>query len=450
MRKTEFITEDPKLKKEIIDVVKATDDLTILQRTLNVLKAGNIDDRIKSVIGQDGDAQQFLKHIIKSILGIEAPIEEKNAFLDRYAKGSVIATDKLLDGKLYSFSELVGTGFTLELFKQLSVELTSQGVGPGEVALAVLSPNIQWSGRISGGGDIVVNKKAVEVKARASKGGRWINARKAKLDLGAIASTITENSVSPIDLPDRINASHWVDTFRPNINPRKLKDVAKKIADSTFKFVDNSSYRDALIAGDASAVVNSYLEVGYDNYKKYSAFAGMLLMDIPTEQMQYFIEYKDMQGSISVSTTYIFAPESEMMPQVILAPGAGPIRAGKFKSDTSAIATAKTVKDRQKKVTDYAKKICDHYGVTDPNTRARVAEVIMADLQHGVDPAKIPTRLMKVFPELGARKKTTTGVAQPGVQPAEPEETPDEITSDNPDMPTRGRRTPNAVQRARR
>jgi hypothetical protein len=362
----------------------------------------------------------------------------------------VIATDKLLDGKLHSFSELVGTGFTLELFKQLSVELTSQGVGPGEVALAVLSPNIQWSGRISGGGDIVVNKKAVEVKARASKGGRWINARKAKLDLGTIASTITENSVSPIDLPDRINASHWVDTFRPNINPRKLKDVAKKIADSTFKFVDNSSYRDALIAGDASAVVNSYLEVGYDNYKKYSAFAGMLLMDIPTEQMQYFIDYKDMQGSISVSTTYIFAPESEMMPQVILAPGAGPIRAGKFKSDTSAIATAKTVKDRQKKVTDYAKKICDHYGVTDPNTRARVAEVIMADLQHGVDPAKIPTRLMKVFPELGARKKTTTGVAQPGVQPAEPEETPDEITSDNPDMPTRGRRTPNAVQRARR
>jgi hypothetical protein len=179
---------------------------------------------------------------------------------------------------------------------------------------------------------------------------------------------------------------------------------------------------------------------GYNNYKKYSAFAGMLLMDIPTEQMQYFLEYADMQGSISVGTTYIFAPESEMMPQVVLAPGSGPVRAGKFKSDTTPIASAKTAKDRQKKVADYAKKICDHYGVTDPATVARVAEVVMADLEHGVDLAKIPLRLSKVFPELGARKQTTTGVAPKDAVPdqAEPEVEPEE-----PTQPPRQRRPAN-------
>jgi hypothetical protein len=180
------------------------------------------------------------------------------------------------------------------------------------------------------------------------------------------------------------------------------------------------------------------MRTGYENYKAYSKFKGILLMDVPTEQMQYFIDYKDMEGSIGVGTTYILAPESEMMPQVILAPGSGPVRAGKFKSDTAAISTATTNKDRQKKVSDYAKKISDHYGVTDPDVRDRVAKVIMIDLENGVDPATIPLRLSRVFPDLGARVKP-----KPKPEPAPvtiPE--PDEVTSDNPDMPTRGRREP--------
>ena len=178
--------EDPKLKKEIIGVVNATDDLSVLHRVLNVLKSGNIDDRIKSVIGKDADAQRFIKQIINIILQIDAPVEEKDTFLKLYAKGKVINTSKLLNGKLYNFADLVGTGFTLELFKRLTVELVSQGVGPGEIALAVLSPDIAWSGRSQGGGDIQINKKPVEVKTRVSKGGRWINARKAKMDVTGI------------------------------------------------------------------------------------------------------------------------------------------------------------------------------------------------------------------------------------------------------------------------
>jgi len=274
MRNLLNIFEDPQLKKEIIGVVKATDDLTTLQRVLNVLKAGDIDDRIKRVVGQDADAQRFIKKIVTTILAIEAPIEEKNLFLDKYAKGKVINTSALLDGKLHSFEELVGPGFTQELFKRLSIDLVSQGVGPGEVALAVLSPEIEWSGRSQGGGDILVKTKPIEVKTRASKGGRWINARKAKLDLGAIVTAISKAipKASAVTIPDRINTKYWTDTIRPAIDPTMLKEVAEKIANATFKFTNNKAYQKALINGDADMIVNTYLETGYNNYKKYSSY----------------------------------------------------------------------------------------------------------------------------------------------------------------------------------
>jgi len=453
LRKLINLFEDPQLKKEIIKVVHATDDFAVLQRVLNTLKAGNIDDRIKSVIGKDGDAQPFLKKIVSAIISIESPIEEKNAFLDKYSSGSVINSSLLLDGKLHSLSELVGTGFSLELFKQLSLDLTSQGVGPCEVALAVLSPEIVWSGYSGGGGDIQVKKKAIEVKARASKGGRWINARKAKLDLQGIVTAIVENSnIDPTAIPDRINTSYWVDSIRPQIDPKKLRATAKKIADCTFKFVDNSLYQQALMSGDASAVVNSYLSTGYDNYKKYSAFAGMLLLDLPTEQLQYFVDYAEMNGNIGVGTTYIYAPESEMMPQVILAPGSGPVRAGKFKANDDALVSAKTVAERKKSIAKYAEQICSHYGVTDPETILQVANTITADLSHGVAPDKLPTRLMKVFPELGARKKSQVPPATAPTPPAQPNAAPVPVAGPASDELrfSESRRVPRGVSEPRR
>ena len=408
MRNLINLVEDPALKKQIIQVVKDTDDLNVLHKVLNTLKAGNIDERIQNVIGKDADAQQFIKKIISAIMEIEAPVEEKNAFLEKYAKGQVLDTGKLLDGKLHSFADVCGPGFTLELFKRLSIELVSQGVGPGEVALAVLSPEIQWSGRTAGGGDVQIRKKPVEVKARVSKGGRWINARKAKLDLGGIFTAISNalrSSRSDIKLPDRINANFWVDTIRPALTPKLVKPLAKTVADGTFKFADNKPYQTALATGDASSIVNSFLSVGYDNYKAYSKFAGMLLMDVPTEQLKYYVDYADMAGDISVSTTYLLAPESEMMPQVILAPGSGPIRAGAFKSSpTDLQTTGGTKAATKKKIEEYAKKICSHYSITDVNFIKRVAQVIETDLSMGISPDKIPLRLAKVFPELNPRK----------------------------------------------
>ena len=420
MRKLINLVEDPALRKQIIDVVKSTDDPQVLTKVLKVLKAGNIEERIKSVLGKDADASQFLDKIARNIIEIDAPVEEKDAFLEKIKLGTAINTNALLDGKLHNFTEIVGTGFGQALFKQLSVELTSQGVGPGEVALAVLSPNIAWSGRVKGGGDIIVNKKAVEVKTRASKGGRWINARKANMDLQAIARAI--QSATGGYKGAYIGLDNWVNNLRPLIKDQtKLAETAKTIADATFNHVPNEDYQKALISGDENAIKFAIVKVGYDNYKKYSGFAGMLLMDLPTDQVQYFVDFESMIGNISVGTPYIFSPEATMMPQVILEPGAT-IRAGRFSVKPEQELAGKNDTELETAAINFTEKLCAERGIKDPATINTIATEVMADLSNNVPPKKIYADLLKKFPQLAppSRKKQPTASA-PVAQEPEPE-----------------------------
>jgi hypothetical protein len=422
MRKLINLVEDPALKKQIIDVVKSTDDPQVLGKVLKVLKAGNIEERIKSVLGSDADASQFLGKIARNIIEIDAPIEEKDAFLEKIKKGIAINTNLLLDGSLHNFTEIVGTGFGLDLFKQLSVELVSQGVGPGEVALAVLSPNIAWSGRVKGGGDIIVNKKAVEVKTRASKGGRWINARKANMDLPSIARAISDATGG--SKGDYIGLDNWVNTLRPMIKDQTLlANTAKAIADGTFSHVPNQDYQQALISGDENAIKFAIVKVGYDNYKKYSGFAGMLLMDLPTDQVQYFVDFDSMVGNISVGTPYIFSPEATMMPQVVLEPGAT-IRAGRFSVKPEQELAGNTNKELETVAINFAEKLCAERGVKDATKINVIATEIMADLENKIPPNKIYTNLLKKFPELAPRKKAPTAVTAPETEPETPAPAP--------------------------
>lgn len=309
------------LKKNIIDLVKATEEDIILNRVLKVLQSGNIDTRIKDLLETDEDAKKFVKSITDAILQIDAPIEQKNAFLDNFKNG-VVDTEKLLNGKVNSIPDLVGSGFNSQLFRDLSTRLTSQGVGPGELALAVMSPKIKWTGRTGGGGDILVNGKPVEVKTRVSSGGRWLNTRKAKMDLQRIKDTIEQSTGMPV--PDRLNINNWVTKYRPAIPGTDLNKVTKIIADSIFKGTDNSAYQKALDTGTAQDIANEHLRTGFNNYKNLSNFDGILMVDLPTDTTQYFPDYESMVGKIKNDAIYIYAPESEMMPKVTLTSGAAP------------------------------------------------------------------------------------------------------------------------------
>ena len=319
---------DKDLKAKAIDAVRATDDDRLLRKVIDTLQAGDIEDRIEKTLSQDADAKKFMNKIAEIAVRIPAPIEEKNRFLERYSKG-ILDTTKLLDGKPHSFSDLVGAGFNTELFTALSVSLTSQGVGPGEVALAVMSPKVSWSGRASGGGDINVGNEAVEVKTTVASGGRWINARKATMDMASIEKTLTDAITKSTGkrpeaaMPSRISVATWVNNIRPLIDTKLLPAVTKTMADALFNHTNNKQYQQALQSGSAEDIKDAILSVGFDNYKAYSGFDGILLMDVPSQTAQYFRDYDSMRGRIKSETPYVYAPESEGMPKVGLVAGDG-------------------------------------------------------------------------------------------------------------------------------
>jgi len=326
------------IKKTIIDMIKTTQEGTVLNQVLKVLQAGNIDERIAKVVGTDKDAKGFVKQITDAIIQSDASIEQKNAFLEKFPEG-ILNVKALLSGDKSTFGELVGEGFPSELFKDLSVRLTSQGVGPGEVALAIMSPQVKWSGREAGGGDILVNGRPVEVKTRVSSGGRWINPRKANMNLPAIKQAIEEKS--QLDVASRLNVADWVNVYRPNIAPKDLPAVVETIANGIFNATDNSNFQDMLKRGDVQDIVDEMLRTGFENYKELSGFEGILLMDLPTETAQYFTNYDDMTGLIKNDAAYLYAPEGEMMPKVTLISGAGSGSAATA-ADKATTATGKS------------------------------------------------------------------------------------------------------------
>ena len=337
------------LKKAIASLLKDTEEGSVLNQVLKVLQAGNIDERIAKVVGTDSDAKQFINQITDAIIKSDASIEQKNAFLERFPKG-ILDVGAMVDGDEHSFEELVGAGLPTELLKDLSVRLTSQGVGPGEVALAIMSPKIKWSGREVGGGDILVNGKPVEVKTRVSSGGRWLNTRKSNMNLPAIKQAIEE--ASGLEIPARLSVDNWVNVYRPNIDPKVLPRVAQTIADGVFNGVPNKDYKEMLMRGDTQDIIDEHLRTGYENYKALSGFEGLLLMDLPTERIQYFTDYDEMQGLIKNDSVYIYAPEAEMMPKVALA-GGGKSVAGKGKaapSDDAAVPSEQDFIDKSAQI----------------------------------------------------------------------------------------------------
>jgi hypothetical protein len=329
----DIITEDPSLKKTIVDLVKTTDEEPVLQRVLKILKAGNIEDRVKAVLSNDADAARFSDTIARIIEQIDAPIEEKDDFLKRFPKG-IVDIKTLLSGNPVLFTDFLGDNeFIVTLFSALTTAITPQGVGPGEVAFAALSPKIKWSGQTGGGGDLQMNGTAVELKTSVSSGGRWINPRKANMDLAGIKKAImdaertaiqkmTGNPAPERDFPARLSIPMWTNEIRPHIgqDPQLLKQCTQVMADGLFNHVNNKLYQQALMNGGEHDILMALLTVGYNNYKKYSGFDGILLMSLKGKNAQYFTDFAQIKDRIKIDTTYLYAPEGEAMPKVEILP----------------------------------------------------------------------------------------------------------------------------------
>jgi hypothetical protein len=250
--------------------------------------------------------------------------DEKEEFAEKYATG-FIDVDVLLSKKLVSLDDVIKSRFARSVFKTLVPKLTFHGVGPGELAFSVLSPLITHSGRKVGAGDLIINNKAIELKATVKCGGRWGNSRKADLNMKGIRDVLIQAcQQANITIPPRVGINFWINIIRPALQdqPKLLDHVTKVMADGLFSHVDNTKYQTALKFGDANTIKDTVLKTGYENYKKYSNFDGILLLDVRRNgTAQYFETYEDMCGHIKSSTIYLLScDEYDCMPQIVISP----------------------------------------------------------------------------------------------------------------------------------
>lgn len=162
--------ENPAVVDELWKVIstKITNDEGKLQsRIVKALQPENTSPEDDQTYGEG-----FLEGLVDAIDKTEGTIEEKIAFAQTLGKADHVDTKALLQ-PLSGWSDwLVGTPFSQRLFDTMFnfSPFRQDNKGPGEFALAILSPKISLKGAK---GDIDVAGTPIEVKAgMTSSGGR--------------------------------------------------------------------------------------------------------------------------------------------------------------------------------------------------------------------------------------------------------------------------------------
>lgn len=189
MRYKEFITEKPnrdQLKKMQRIYSKMEQNPAVIDELWNTIsmkiqdEEGNLNDRILSALQPENTkpetdqtfANGFIEAFVTAIDKTEGTVEEKIQFANTLGSVDHIDTKALLQ-PLSGWSDwLVGTPFAQRLFDTMFnlPAFRTDNKGPGEVALALLSPKITLS---KTKGDIVVNGTPIELKGgKTSSGGR--------------------------------------------------------------------------------------------------------------------------------------------------------------------------------------------------------------------------------------------------------------------------------------
>ena len=189
MRYKEFITEQPnkdQLKKMQRIYSKMEQNPAVIDELWNTISMkiqddeGNLNDRILTAVQPENTkpeadqtfANTFIESFVAAITKTEGTVEEKIQFANTLGTVDHIDTKALLQ-PLSGWSDwLVGTPFAQRLFDTMFnlPAFRTDNKGPGEVALALLSPKITLS---KTKGDIVVNGTPIELKGgKTSSGGR--------------------------------------------------------------------------------------------------------------------------------------------------------------------------------------------------------------------------------------------------------------------------------------
>lgn len=296
MRAFEIITEDAQTKRMVLKTLnKMPDDASIFPQVYKQIIGEPLGNRMTNYINTRGDqdAIKAAKWLVQTIptLGDAKEVKE---FISKFAKPEFdpINTKALIpSGGMQQPAELlsiVTDPFAKKLFEKIFHEFGGKtDAGPGEAALAILSPNITYASP----GDISVNGVKIEVKA----------SRSAKGAAGRVWD-MPINQKPALDVLKPLNLTSFtvLDGEQPFPDPELAEPFISAVCEGWFGQV----YPDIVKAFGKPGFKDVWQMHVFDTYKSHSGWAGILALGLTTfqyvetgEQFAKFMK-KSKQGNL--------------------------------------------------------------------------------------------------------------------------------------------------------
>jgi len=313
MRANEFLTEDPKIKSMVVrSLNKMPDDDPIFNDVYKRIVNEPLGNRLEKYIKNRGDADAIkaVKWLVTSIPTLGSAPEVKE-FIGKFVdpqfdpiNTEALAPEQGMGGPA-TLDSIVVDPFAKKLFNKIFQEFSGKGdAGPGEAALAILSPNVTYGSP----GDIVINGKKVEVKASrgSGKAGRiWDMPLNQKPMLQILAKM-------------NMSAFSVLDGEQPFPEPTLAKPFIEAACECWF-------------GGPIPAIVKSFGRPGFRNlwqatvfdvYKEHGQWDGLLALGVKT--YQYIITGQEFANNMKKANQGTIcranAKQSrELAPQVFIA-----------------------------------------------------------------------------------------------------------------------------------
>jgi len=321
MRAKEFLKEykedlpDAELRQQVVGMVQHA-NRELLDRVYQTLSHDEFGARMTSAMSADPDATMIQDKLAQIINTTNGTYAEKSAFLDQFHQG-FIDVNSLLSKQSSMAHWFKGNRFAQAVFLSTCRNITAQGVGPGEYALAAFSPDIKFAGRSAGGGDLlVVGKHVVELKGKINKWGRLQNPREAEYDMGAIKQALDKVGITYT--AKSFTAKMWLEQ-RGQLDPKVVPTLSKIFVDALFKHVpdaDKAPLINALTKGSMTDIKSNWAVLNFVNYKAYARFDGILLFDTNSGETRYIVDAREMASLSQINAPQILGSVDQAMPQI--------------------------------------------------------------------------------------------------------------------------------------
>lgn len=291
-------------------------DNETIQKVLMALEGGGLTTRLQNVMSKDPDAKKILEKATETVLQSKGTPAEVDAFIKQYPKGIVNIQTLISPGKK-SWSE-VFIGYETNNFTARVINnfygLKNQGIGPGEVCLSVMSPQIFHSGSKPGAGDIYIEGAGhYEIKGELAKAGRLYDTRKAQVDMNTIQKVrtqlkLTKPRVNLNDLiaakPNQAQVTSLITSILRYVNPTQVGNFVKNI-----------------MSGNEAEAKIEHTKLAYQNYQAMTAkgkdtFVGIIFMSRRGEWTNTITNLDELVQNLAVGTIYVMSPDqADFFPQ---------------------------------------------------------------------------------------------------------------------------------------